>query len=89
MRREHFQKLFIPRDADGRRVYELTPNACDKRLGLEVRAVRHFFGFSGLGYEVEELLCDYFASIEDAQHNYDVRKDELAWNGYTELFLDE
>lgn len=88
MRREHFQKPFISRDADGRWVYELSLDACDDRPGFEVRAVRHLFGLNGLGHDVEELLCDYFASIDDAQRDYNIRKQELAGNGYTESPLD-
>ena len=84
MLREHFWKPFTPQGADGRWVYELILQERGEHPGLDLIVVRHFFGFDGLGHDVEELSCDHFTNIDDANQNYNSKKLELTKNGFTE-----
>ncbi len=86
MRRDHFWKT--QSGEDGCWVYELTLCDDEDRSGFDVAAVRHFLGRDGLGHEIEEVACDHFTGIEDAQRAYEARKEELARNGFTETEVD-
>ena len=87
MTRERFWKPVTPEDADGRWVYELTLCESEGRPGYDVQVVRHFFGFDGLGHEIDELLHEHFMNLDDAERYY-AEKRQLVENGFTESVLD-
>ena len=86
--REHFWKPAISDGADGRWVYELTITECDDRPGFDVLVMRHYFGFDGLGHEIEELSCEQFATFADAERSYIAKRQELTNTGFSKSNLD-
>lgn len=81
---ERFEKPFTPPDADGRWVYELTIEESVSTPGAVVSLIRYFFGFRGLGVDIEELSREHFGDTEKAEQDFAEKKRQLTANGYTE-----
>jgi hypothetical protein len=50
--------------------------------------MRHYFGFDGLGHEIEELSCEQFATFADAERSYIAKRQELTNTGFSKSNLD-